>query len=946
MTPHKFAVGQRWISSSQPELGLGVVVELDGRSISIQFPAADEDRRYAVDTAPLSRVIYREGDVVTDGNNSEFVVMAASEKDGCVSYEVLDAEGQRRQLPEVLLNSAVSLSSPRDRILSGQLDRPRRFALRQQTLAHQARLHQSPVQGLLGARVQLLPHQFYIASEVANRYAPRVLLADEVGLGKTIEAGLIIHQQLSTGLASRVMVVVPDSLVHQWMVEMLRRFNLAFTLLDEDRCEGFEEDENPFDSCQLVLCSQSFITNDFPRFAQALDAQWDLLVVDEAHHLEWKNGEPSPAYQHIEALANEALGLLLLTATPEQLGMEGHFARLRLLDPERYHSLEKFVEEQASYQPVSDLVQLIQTENGWATVKSTPQALESIVGEERSAAMVAEDDAQAVIRELLDQHGIGRVFFRNTRKSVDGFNPRELHSYPLTAPDVYAEAVDFGGVDLQHAIQSEILIGEDWLEEDPRVEWLVKFLQDKTEKASRKKVLVIAASSNVAQGLEKFLSLRHGLRATAFHEGMSLIERDRAAAWFADLEDGAQVMLCSEIGSEGRNFQFAQHLVLFDLPLHPDLLEQRIGRLDRIGQTGTINIHVPHYQDSPQEGLLNWYNQGLDAFSRPFPAGESIMQVHGHELHDALSDGLPLDEIIEHTAGTVKEQLAALHDGRDVLVELNSCDAEKAHALLEAVEETEQADVLNSFMESVFEQFGVTHEPHSEHAFIAKQGDEQEDQFPGVPEDGVTATTDRQTALQREDMQYVSWEHPMVAGAFDMILNTDFGNATFCTLKVKGIEPGTLMVETVHKLTAVGPSALRLPHYLPASPVRRCLDSLDRDLSKHIPPAQLDKHTKSVPVTQAVTLVQHARSKIEQIIDKAQRLADKQADDLVAEATAKAQALLGGEHQRLVQLSKVNPSIRASEIKTAALILKATISHLEDANMILDAVRVVLVVDK
>lgn len=944
MTSKKFAVGQRWISSSQPELGLGVVVELNGRSISIQFPAADEDRRYAIDTAPLSRVIYREGDVVTDGNGSAFVVMSATEKDGCVSYEVMDSESQRQLLPEVLLNSSVSLSSPRERILSGQLDRPRRYALRQQTLAHQARLHQSPVQGLLGARVQLLPHQFYIAGEVANRFAPRVLLADEVGLGKTIEAGLIIHQQLCTGLASRVMVVVPDSLVHQWMVEMLRRFNLAFTLLDEDRCEAFE-DENPFESCQLVLCAQSFITNNFSRFAEALDAQWDLLVVDEAHHLEWSNGQPSLAYQHIEALASQALGLLLLTATPEQLGMEGHFARLRLLDPERYHSLEAFVEEQASYQPVSALVQSIQAENGWENVMQSPQALEAIVGKQRAAAMVADDNPKAVIAELLDQHGIGRVFFRNTRNSVDGFNPRQLHSYPLTAPDSYCETVDFGGVELQHAIQSDILIGEDWLDDDPRVAWLVNFLQDKTANPARRKVLVIAASARVAAGLEKFLSLRHGLRATAFHEGMSLVERDRAAAWFADIEDGAQVLLCSEIGSEGRNFQFAQHLVLFDLPLHPDLLEQRIGRLDRIGQTGTIHIHVPHYQDSPQEGLLRWYQQGLDAFSRPFPAGEAIMQAHGRELHHALSEGLPLDEIIGNTAATVEAQLAALHDGRDVLVEMNSCNSDKAQELLTAVEETEQADVLNSFMEAVFEQFGVHHEPHSEHAFIAKQGDKQEDQFPGVPEDGVTATTDRQTALQREDMQFISWEHPMVTGAIDMVLNTDFGNATFCTLKVKGIEPGTLMVETVHKLTAVGPSALRLPYYLPASPVRRCLDSLDRDLSKHMPATQLDKHTKSVPVTQAVALVQHARSKIEQIIDKSQRLADKQAAELVADATAKAQALLGGEYQRLVQLSQVNPSIRDSEIETADLILKATISHLEEAQMTLDAVRVVLVVE-
>ncbi len=97
------------------------------------------------------------------------------------------------------------------------------------------------------------------------------------------------------------------------------------------------------------------------------------------------------------------------------------------------------------------------------------------------------------------------------------------------------------------------------------------------------KVLVICAKATTALQLEQVLREREGIRAAVFHEGMSIIERDRAAARFAEEDTGAQVLLCSEIGSEGRNFQFASNLVMFDLPFNPDLLEQRIGRLDRIG---------------------------------------------------------------------------------------------------------------------------------------------------------------------------------------------------------------------------------------------------------------------------------------------------------------------------------------------------------------------------
>lgn len=113
------------------------------------------------------------------------------------------------------------------------------------------------------------------------------------------------------------------------------------------------------------------------------------------------------------------------------------------------------------------------------------------------------------------------------------------------------------------------------------------------------KVLVICAKADTALQLEQVLREREAIRAAVFHEGLSIIERDRAAAYFASEEEGAQVLLCSEIGSEGRNFQFASQLVMFDLPFNPDLLEQRIGRLDRIGQMHDIQIMVP-YPSTPR----------------------------------------------------------------------------------------------------------------------------------------------------------------------------------------------------------------------------------------------------------------------------------------------------------------------------------------------------------
>ena len=215
-------------------------------------------------------------------------------------------------------------------MIGGQIDQSHAFALRYETIARQHAMRKSDVAGFAGGRIDLIPHQLYIAAEVANRYMPRVLLADEVGLGKTIEACLILHRLHLTGRAERMLIVLPESLVHQWFIELLRRFNLWFNLFDADRCQSIvdaDPDANPFMEDQLVICSISTLLAD-ERWAQlAVEAKWDMLVVDEAHHLEWSPEVVSPEYQLVEALTRKSHGLLLLTATPEQLGAEGHFAR-------------------------------------------------------------------------------------------------------------------------------------------------------------------------------------------------------------------------------------------------------------------------------------------------------------------------------------------------------------------------------------------------------------------------------------------------------------------------------------------------------------------------------------------------------------------------------------------------------------------------------------------
>ena len=127
-----------------------------------------------------------------------------------------DSQESGVALREIFLSNQIRFNKPQDKLFAGQIDRMDNFVLRYRSLTNQFQQHKSPMRGLCGMRAGLIPHQLYIAHEVGRRYAPRVLLADEVGLGKTIEAGMIIHQQVLSGRAERILIVVPEALQHQW----------------------------------------------------------------------------------------------------------------------------------------------------------------------------------------------------------------------------------------------------------------------------------------------------------------------------------------------------------------------------------------------------------------------------------------------------------------------------------------------------------------------------------------------------------------------------------------------------------------------------------------------------------------------------------------------------------------------------------------------------------
>jgi ATP-dependent helicase HepA len=937
-----FVPGQRWISLAEPELGLGTVLRVEGRTVQVVFAASGTLRAYATHAAPLQRAQFRPGDRISGGGRS-FVVEHVETLDGALRYVGADVS-----LDEGELDDAQDLSRADARLVAGRVDSADRFDFRATALMWRAEARRSPAWGLMSARIDLIAHQLRVAEVAASRRPVRVLLADEVGLGKTIEAGMILAQLLASGRIARALVLLPEVLVLQWFVELLRRFNLPFAVFDEERCEAIElagDGRNPFQDEQLVIADIALLRDSARRGAQALAAGWDLLVVDEAHHLAWSPQAASPEYALVERLALSIPNLILLTATPEQLGRTGHFARLRLLDPARYGDLERYQREAEGYIELSRIVDKLQ--NAQPLAEAEVAQLGAILHDDPAliAALGNPHAASSVVDALIDRHGTGRVMFRSRRATVGGFPQRRLHVAELDAAaldDDFRQRLltEF----LSDAQQPPAPHATDYAD-DPRLAWLIRLI----ERNAGEKFLLICRSQAKVLALEEALRTRSGVKLARFHESMTIVQRDRNAAFFAEAE-GARLLLCAEIGSEGRNFQFAHNLILWDLPLDPDLLEQRIGRLDRIGQASDIDIHVAVFPGSAQQALLRWYDAGLDAF-RSSPAdgrelyrrfGERLLGTAIEHARGADESDAEIDSLVAETRATHAQLSALIHDGRDRLLELANQREAHLQLLYRSLAATDTDPAADEFVLQLFEQFGVENEDQGARTHLLDPEYISTDGFPGLRDGKQMVTFDRSVALAREDLPFLGADHPMVTGAIELLLGGELGNAAF--LVDDGLPARSALLEALFVLDANGPRTLAAERFLPPLPLRVAVDSRLRERADYAASPIVVQRAVQRPAD-APRYRKFLVKLVPPMLKACEDLARQRADAEIARALDAAQRDLGAEHERLIALAKVNPAVGAAEIEAVAAELEGLRLSLPRALLRLDAVRFVCSAD-
>jgi ATP-dependent helicase HepA len=671
------------------------VREVDGRFLRIEFPEAACELRMAAEASGLqplriprgARALLMAG-AQTSGDD-EPVVVADWTPTG---YRLADG----REVAEEQLWPLALVRTPLERLGALELDPPESFRNRIAGLRLREVREAGGLGSFLGGRIELFPHQLFTALQATRRDPVRWLLADEVGLGKTIEACLILSALVRTRRAERALIVAPQTLTIQWLGELYRKFHQIFVLLDGPRRESVARDigpeANPFEIHPLSVISLEDLAADPELTRLAQQAGLDLLAVDEVHRL----AAPRAA-QAVAPLARAARHVLLLSAVPLHADIGGFHGLLDLLHPGAFGDLEAFRAD---------------VEAGRAALPCT-----------------------SAVR----------------RADLGGLPPRVAQPVDVADP----------GGDLAL---------------DPRTRWLIAQVQTWVE--SGQKALVFVSDRAQLERLQTLLETATRTRVTAFHEGLSPQARDIQVARFR--ETRAPLLLCSEAGSEGRNFQFCDRIVHFDLPDDPVVLEQRIGRLDRIGRTQPVQV-VYFRHTSQQPDLARLYER-LDLFTRPSAGLDAALGGVQNAVRTARAQGTALDTAALEQA-VAQARGSAARAAPHVLYSDAYQVARGAEILARVPPDLEPK--TREFCVGAAEELGFTVVGKGGRAqyFIELAHEGRVDSLPGVPGGArYLGSFDREEAIRREEIDFFASGHPLVEGLLLELEDGPRGRATAFTL--------------------------------------------------------------------------------------------------------------------------------------------------------------------
>jgi ATP-dependent helicase HepA len=265
--------------------------------------------------------------------------------------------------------------------------------------------------------------------------------------------------------------------------------------------------------------------------------------------------------------------------------------------------------------------------------------------------------------------------------------------------------------------------------------------------------------------------------------------------------------------------------------------------------------------------------------------------------------------------------------------------------LIKEIKHNEQENILLRYLENAFDCFGVEIEDHSPSSWIVRPGAHlQVEQFPELPEDGITVTTNRETALAREDMHFLSWEHPLVGATIDLILNGERGRVSVCALHLPHLPPRNILIEAIFESNCSAPAGLEIGRYLPCHALRLLVNQDGKNYTQQLPPDSYETLLKKIDKDVARQMIEKTRATLKKQVQHIKEMAAQQLPVLRHAAIASMHEELDGELQRLLTLQKRNPTIREEEVELLRTKISDVEKRLQSSTLKLSALRVIYTV--
>lgn len=737
----------------------------------VEFPRGGTTLRFAANAEALVPVDLAVGRPVRVTATSDETTIAAVNADH--SFRLMNGRtAAAHELWPLELEGALL-----ERLALGDLDDVDDFITRMNVL-HLLALREADGLGpFLGGRVRLFPHQLYVAERASRTEPVRWLLADEVGLGKTIEASLILNRLVHLGKVTRCMVVAPDTLTVQWLGELWRKYHQVFTLLDKDRLDDvakdFGEGFNPFELHPRTVVSLEMLIERPELTDQAVAAGIDLLVVDEAQRLRRPPGHPGePAWRAIAPIAALGRHVLLLSATPLEDDAHGFFRLLQMLRPQDFPEDMSIEDRLAQGTPLPACTSATRRADIGGLPPRVGIPIEHGAGAKPSPQLIVESAVRSV---AADNAVTQRSKLDRVRRALASGAALAAALAP-TETELKAQAIAMDAV-------------------DPRIDWLVT--QAPRWRDAKEKTLVFVAHRETLEMLREKLSQRAQLATGIFHEALTPARRDTEVALFRGA-DGPSLLISTECGGEGRNFEFCRRLILFDLPWKPSVVEQRIGRLDRIGRK--IPVEVVYFRPAAGIGrdVVRLF-EALGLFREPLAGLEpQLAPVEGALEEIALDPSASLsDARFEALAGSAAEARTRIREAAYQQLHRDPYRPEMAPAILARVpkqlDELNQEVVINA---AIGLGFTIAHPPGHRVFSIELGSGATVDGLPGVPAgSGYVGTFDREEAVENEFIDFFASGHPLVEGIFAHYEEGALGRAVRFEIKMgTAIDAGLIAI--------------------------------------------------------------------------------------------------------------------------------------------------------